>query len=305
VKHTLPVTLIVVCLFLASQYLGLVIVESYIDRAASQQTGNLTVHNLPSVAGMSMDRPEMEEETSVLFIFAAIIIGTVLMLLLIKYALNLLWKTWFFLATTLCLAFALYAFLRGVPNADIIVTILAASLAFWKVWKPNFLIHNITELFIYGGLAAIFFPHITVWSALALLALISVYDMYAVWKSKHMVKLANFQKDNDMFAGLSIPYTWPVKKAQSIHTAAHPKVPLKIKGEIKSAVLGGGDMGFPLLFTATVLTTKGFLVAAIIPPFAALGLLILLLLAKNDRFYPAMPFISMGCVLGWLVSLLF
>lgn len=303
-KHTLPITLIVVCLFLASQYLGLVIVESYIDRAASQQTGNLTVHNLPSVAGMNMDRPEMEEETSFLYIFVAIIIGTILILLLIKYALNLIWKTWFFLATTLCLAFAFFAFLRDVPNADLVVTILAAGFALWKVWKPNILVHNITELFIYGGLAAIFFPHITVWAAFALLALISVYDMYAVWKSKHMVTLANFQNDNEMFAGLSIPYTWPVKKKQSIHAAAHPKAPAKIKGEMKSAVLGGGDMGFPLLFTAAVLTTKGFLVAAIIPPFAALGLLVLLLLAKNDRFYPAMPFISMGCLLGWLVTLL-
>ncbi len=231
----------------------------------------------------------------------------VLILLLIKYALNLLWKTWFFLATTLCLAFAFYAFMRGLPYADVLVTVLAAGLALWKVWKPNVLIHNITELFIYGGLAAIFFPHITIWAALALLALISAYDMYAVWKSKHMVTLANFQKDNEMFAGLSIPYAWPAKKTAKATSHAAKHVTSKTTGrqESKSAVLGGGDMGFPLLFTAAVLTSKGFLVAAIIPPFAALGLFVLLMLAKNDRFYPAMPFISAGCVLGWLVTLLF
>jgi presenilin-like A22 family membrane protease len=305
VKHTLPITLIVVVLFLGSQYLGLAIVNSYIDHQTTQQTGNLTVYQLPAVAGMAMDRPELEEKTSFLYIFAAVVIGTILILILIKYALNLLWKAWFFLATTLCMAFAFFAFLRQLPHADIIVTVIAAALALWKIVRPNLIVHNITELFIYGGLAAIFFPHISIWAAFGLLVLISLYDMYAVWRSKHMVTLATYQSDNQMFAGLSIPYTWPRKAlAKAPFKTERKGAPKAARGQVKTAVLGGGDMGFPLLFAAAVLTTSGFLAAAVIPIFAALGLLILLLLAKNDRFYPAMPFISLGCLVGWLVSLL-
>ena len=32
---------------------------------------------------------------------------------------------------------------------------------------------------------------------------------------------------------------------------------------------------------------------------AGLGLLLLFLYSKKDTFYPAMPFISMGCFAGW------
>jgi presenilin-like A22 family membrane protease len=304
VKHTLPITLIVVCLFLASQYIGIVIVESYYDRAATQLTGNLTVQPLPDIFGMKMDRPEMEQDTGYLYIVGAVVVGTIIILLLFRFNLNFFIKAWFIMAVTFCLAFAFKPFLRNLPNADLIVSVLAVGLAIWKVWRPNPLVHNLTEIFIYGGLVAIFFKILNVWTALMLLLLISIYDMYAVWKSKHMVALANMQKDNDMFAGLSIPYSWPGKAERRASQGASRRPAPPAKSTTKTAVLGGGDMGFPLLFTATILVKTGLLAALVIPPFAALGLFVLLMLAKNDRFYPAMPFISAGCVLGWLVTLL-
>ena len=81
----------------------------------------------------------------------------------------------------------------------------------------------------------------------------------------------------------------------------------------KIAVLCGGDIGFPLLFAGVVMKDLmlknveliGFLKALIIPVFVTLALLYLLLKGKEDKFYPAMPYITVGCVVGYFVILLF
>jgi len=120
--------------------------------------------------------------------------------------------------------------------------------------------------------------------------LISIYDIYAVWKSKHMVKLARFQTSSRAFAGLSIPYKPPKKE---------DKKKLGKVEKIKTAILGGGDIAFPLIFAGVVMKSTGFLTSLIIPIFVSITLLILLVKSKEDRFYPAMPFLSLGCLAGY------
>ena len=88
---------------------------------------------------------------------------------------------------------------------------MATIFATYKVVKPNVYVHNFTELFIYGGLVAIFIQILNIYSAVVILILISLYDMYAVWKSKHIQKLAKFQTKSKVFAGLFIPYRFPKK----------------------------------------------------------------------------------------------
>jgi hypothetical protein len=52
---------------------------------------------------------------------------------------------------------------------------------------------------------------------------------------------------------------------------------------------------------------SAFVKTLIIPLFAGLALLYLLVKAEKDKFYPAMPFLSIGCLAGygvlWLVNL--
>ena len=183
--------------------------------------------------------------------------------------------------------------------------VIAFVLGLWKIFKPAPFVHNITELFIYGGLAAIFVPikAFTIPVAFIVLLIISAYDMYAVWKSKHMIAMANFQTDSKIFAGLSLPYKLNAK----------PKKGYKlVKGAVKTAVLGGGDIGFPLMFSGAVMKSlmltntepAAFLKTLIIPVFVSIALYILLMKGKQDRFYPAMPFLSLGCLAGYLVVLL-
>ncbi|MBW2995862.1 hypothetical protein KY332_01030 [Candidatus Woesearchaeota archaeon] len=296
-KHSLKITIILALSFLLSQIIGLAVVNEYIDHSTSVETGNVTWTALP----YDIARPEVEESSSFIFIIAAILLGTLLVFLIIKFGKVYLWKTWFFLAVAVTLVVAFKTFMP-----QVIAALLALILAGYKIFKPNVYIHNITELFIYGGLAAIFVPIINVFSVIMLLLLISIYDMIAVWKSKHMIKLAKFQSKSKVFAGLLIPY----KRIKKPKVKVHPSELKKVK--VKTAVLGGGDIGFPLIFAGVVMKGLmlanpeliGFLKALIIPIFTSIALLFLLVKSKKDKFYPAMPFLSIGCFVGYAILLL-
>ncbi len=222
---------------------------------------------------LDIERPDLDEQTSFASIFLFILIATVLALLLLKFELFTIWKLWFLLSVffTLLVSFAVFV-------SEYVAIFLAIAFALWRVFKPNVYVHNFTEIFIYGALAAIFVPLLTVFSVAILLVLISIYDYIAVRKTKHMVTLAKSQGKAKVFAGLLVPYKKSV------------------------AILGGGDMGFPLLFAAVAMVQYdlGLLDwrTYLIPFFA--GMMLFALFTKGDKkkFYPAMPYLTLGCFLG-------
>ena len=303
-KHTLKVTLLLAMIFFVAQIAGLSITkeyistEEYIDPETKAVVKQIVSEDLP----YNIERPEIEESTSYIWITTTVIIGTLLLLLIIKLKKMSLWKIWFFFAVFFTMAIAFAPFV-----GQIIAAILAFVFALIKVYRPTTILNNFTEIFIYGGLAAIFVPVINLFAAFALLFLISIYDIIAVRHTKHMVKLAKFQARSNVFAGLLVPYG----KSNSI--AAEGKDIIKGKEKGRIAVLGGGDIGFPLLFAGAVMKelmlvnseTIGFLKTLVIPVFVTFALIYLLITGEKGKFYPAMPYLSVGCILGYFAVLIF
>jgi presenilin-like A22 family membrane protease len=295
-KHNLKIIFILVGVFFLSQVIGLLIINQYIDHEAIAETGELKFNQLP----YEVERPPIEEGVSFWYIFGAILIGTGILLLIIKFRKIGLWKFWYFLSVFVTLTVALAAFVN-----QLWAVVLALLAGFFKIFRPRIWIHNITELFIYGGLAAIFVPIMNVFSAVMLLVLISIYDIYAVWHSKHMVKLAKFTTGSNVFAGLSIPYE---KKTGKIKKVASKKLGVKTE-KVKNAILGGGDIGFPLLFAGVILKTLvvtdtfwiAFAKSLIIPLVTSVALYILFIKGEKNKFYPAMPFLTAGVLVGYAI----
>ena len=297
-KHTLKITMLLVGIFFITQIVGLVITNQYIDHKKIVETGKVEFEPLP----YDIERPQVKESTSFIWIIAAILIGTVIFLILIKYKIFKVWKFWFFLAVFSTMAIAFSAFLP-----QLIAAVLAFVFSILKIYKPTTIMQNLTEIFIYGGLAAIFVPIINLFAAFMLLILISIYDIIAVFKTKHMIKLAKFQAKSKIFAGLLIPY-------KKMPEAIEEKGMINKKAKKSMiAVLGGGDIGLPLIFAGVVMKglmlknteIAGFLKTLIIPVFVSAALLFLLTKGKKDKFYPAMPYLSVGCFIGYLIIFLF
>ena len=302
-KHTFKVTLLLALIFFVAQIAGLAITKEYIsigeyiDPETKAIVKQVVFEDLP----YNLERPKIEESTSYIWITIAVIIGTLLLLLIIRFKKINLWKLWFFFAVFFTMAIAFAPFI-----GQIIAALLAFIFALMKIYRPTAILNNFTEIFIYGGLAAIFVPVINLFAAFALLFLISIYDIIAVRHTKHMVKLAKFQARSNIFAGLMVPYG----KGKGI--AAEGKGIIKDKDKGRIAVLGGGDIGFPLLFSGAVMKelmlvnpeSIGFLKTLIIPVFVTFALLYLLITGEKDKFYPAMPYLAIGCVLGYLAILM-
>lgn len=287
-KHTLKVTIILTVLFLLTQLVGLGIISQYITvqevvkQIEVEKDGEIIKQEIIVKVEVwddlpyAIERPDIEAKTSYIPIIFSILVATFLALLLIRFEARILWKIWFFLSVWFTLAIAFNAFVF-----QSVAVLIGLALAYLKAFKQNVIMHNFTELFIYGGLAVIFVPILNIFSVFVLLAIISLYDMYAVWKSKHMIKMAKFQAKLRLFAGLLIPY-----------------------GRNKTAILGGGDLGFPLLVTGVVFKMKG-LESLIVILFTTIALFLLLYKSEKNKYYPAMPFISLGCLVGYLLTLLF
>ncbi len=301
-KHSKKITIILLATFLLAQFIGLGVIYNYIDAEKSAETGKTEYRGL-----LGNVEPVAKESDSVtkksLYPFVFVLIGTLLLLILLKFNLTWIWKTWFFFAIIGALTISIAAFV------EILIAFgIALIFAIWRVFKPNFWIHTITELFIYGGIAGIIIVlfKLNILAVSILLILIALYDAYAVWKSKHMVTLAKSQTKAKVFAGLIIPYKLKkkVKKIKKGKKLKRRKPPQKIR----MAILGGGDIGFPLIFAGVILKEWGLWQSLIIPFFAALGLGLLLFYANEKKFYPAMPFIGAGCFLGmgvvWMLGYL-
>ena len=228
---------------------------------------------------LNLERPDMDAKGSFLTIVFAIVFVTVIALLLMKFKLFGLWKFWFFLSVFLTLTISFSAFF-----SETLALVVAVFLALWKVLRPNMYVHNFTELFVYAAIAVIFAPLLTIPSVILLLVAISIYDYIAVRKTKHMITLAKMQDKLKVFAGFFIPYGKNV------------------------AILGGGDIGFSLLFSSVVFSVYNLGLldfrTYIVPLFSMLALGFLFMRGEKKKYYPAMPYITAGCLIGLGIVLL-
>lgn len=321
-KHDIKITLILLLFFVVAQIVGLALINHDL---ITEKDGVKTVGYDETVLG---EIPVMSGQGVLIYVVIGVAIGTLLLLLIIRLKKIKLWKAWFFLAVFVAISLALGVFLK--PYLALIIALILASL---KIFKPNVFVHNITEVLMYAGIAFFIvglFKDEILWISI-LLILISIYDFIAVYKSKHMVKMAQFQAKSQLFAGLFVPYIPKtqslgskirklVKPVKSLKSEKKLKV-LKQKTEKKNAILGGGDVAFPLIFSGVVMhelakkfvdsgvivevaKSMAFYQSLIITATTTIALAMLFIFAKKDKFYPAMPIITAGCFVGYAIVLL-
>jgi presenilin-like A22 family membrane protease len=230
----------------------------------------------------------------------SILFAVFIFLLLMKLQVVRVLKFWFFLVSFIALSVSFAAFLKPFTYGTSIALGLGLIIGFLKTFRPTVIFHNLGELFIYPGIAAVLVPLFNIPSMLILFVIISIYDMYAVWHSGFMQRMAKYQiRKVKVFSGLLIPQF--ITKSGFVNPAN--KKYTKGKGQkIAVAMLGGGDIVFPMLL-AGVLLHSGFLGMAIASLIGStVGLTSLILYSEKGKFYPAMPFITLGAFAGLLVG---
>jgi hypothetical protein len=313
-KHNIKITLLLLGMFFLTQLIGLVVISQYAPKTVQIITpeGNIT-HVTSYGLPYGMDPPQEVQSRSITDIaisFAVVFfIAVVIMLFLMKFKADILIKAWFFIVVILAIGITLNTLFKFVPYSSYISAIIAAPLAFYKIFKRNLWVHNLTELIIYPGIAAIFVALILSWTqspilgVSVILILISLYDMYAVWHSGFMQRMAQYQIQNlKIFTGFFVPYLGK-KQKQRIAQFSKSKASNK-KMKVSVAILGGGDVVFPIILAGVVFVTLGLIQAVIISLGATLALASLFWLSEKGKFYPAMPFITVGCFIALAIAYL-
>ena len=299
-KHNFKVTAILVIMFLITQIIGLYVVSSYNNGI-----------DLP----YGMEPPEeLEQEPQGIQIIIAFIIAITLFFVLIKINAETFIKLWYYTVTVLAIGLSLtviFIRLNIINYASFIALLIAIPFAYYKIFKKHLIIHNLTELIVYPGIAAVFIPLINVTWIIILLFLISIYDIWAVWQTQFMQKMAKYQINKlQFFTGFFIPYADKKEKTKirmiREKYANKPKLMEqkfnKANIKVSLAILGGGDVIFPIITAGVFYKYFGLNSAYMIIGFSTLALLFLFTIARKGKFYPAMPFITIGIYLGMIAS---
>ena len=251
-KHTKKITALLVLAFLMHQLFGIFIIS-----------------NISPELGTEYSQNQLSPE-AILFPFF-LIIASIIFIIISKF--RLLIKYWHTLALILCGFVTLSAIIE--PVQALILSILIIII---KKSTDDPYYNNISELIIYPSIAIILLPVLNLFSAIILLGIISIYDILAVYLSKHMIVLAKTQMKENIFSGIKINYAK------------------------ESAIIGGGDIAFVMLIVSLILRDYGVISSLITAIASSIGLLALLLITKKKKFYPAMPFLTISSVIGFLIS---
>lgn len=278
-KHKISVTFLLLGMFLITQLIGLFIIDrGVVPEMFSYEVGT-------------------QSSFSTLFsMLISFVIAITLFFFLIQYKWKFFLRIWFALVILLTLGITINSFfyMNGFQGNLYFIYSLLIALPFvlLKILRPSVIIHNLTEMFIYSGLSLVFVNVLTPITVIILLVLISFYDMWAVWHSGVMQKMAKFQMSEiKIFSGFLIPY---LTNEMRDKIKASKQGSKKIK--IPIALLGGGDIAFTLIPAGVFLKSFGWFPALFVVAGGFLGLVYLLFCSEKRKFYPApaMPFITLG-----------
>jgi presenilin-like A22 family membrane protease len=320
-KHNVKITILLLLMFVATQLIGLYAINSDIFNRTVQINGVTEVVTNPILSAIRP--PEVQQQSDftgyLISLIIAFVIAIVILFLLTKFKIGLILKGWFFVVVTIALFITFNSFFPNYINSAyffVFSILFSLTLSFIKIFKRNFIIHNLTELLIYPGIATLLVSILNFWSMLILLGIISVYDIWAVWHSGVMQKMAKYQiNELKIFSGFFVPYVSKKMRKQLQKLRKNKKLKDK-KVKVNLAILGGGDVVFPLItagvvlmadkislpFTSILILTGGILPALFVVAGATLGLGLLLSFSEKKKFYPAMPFITAGILFGLILS---
>jgi len=199
--------------------------------------------------------------------------------------------------------FFLFALFSGVlvttsvfiPNTwALIFSLFLISL--YIIW-PYVYLHDLILILTLPGIAALLGASLNPWTAVLILIIMSVYDYVAVYKTKHMVRMAKAMISGRAIFAMIFPEHWLGFKSPL--NEAHP-------GE-GFMMLGTGDFVFPFIMAASAYAVSPA-AAWVVFSFALLGLLLMHLIfvsQKIRRPMPALPPLAAFAILGFILSVVF
>lgn len=175
-----------------------------------------------------------------------------------------------------------------VAGAVLVVLLLAAV--------PRVFMHDLAIMLGIGGIAAVLGLSVTPLVACVLLAVLSIYDIISVYRTRHMVALAGRMLQSGAVFGFLVPARLSgffMRRRDALNAR-------------EVMMLGSGDIGLPLVL-ATSAVSQSIPAAILVAVFSLAGVSVMhWLFAHQERPAPmaALPPIAVSAILGYALAIL-
>lgn len=240
------------------------------------------------------------------YFFFILLVFTIIILLIIKFRKKQALRIIFLGATTLLSIYVIYPIL-SIFLADALISLglsitAAAILLIALVKKPEWYVTNAIALLTGVGAIAMIGISLDISIVIVLLIAMAAYDAFSVYKTKHMIDLA----DNVMDLKLPVMFVIPKKRDYSlIEETKSLKQKLKDGEERGAYFLGVGDVVFPGILAVAAfhnLADNGLIIALSVLAGTLLGFIALMTYVVKGKPQAGLPLLCSGAILGYLVG---
>jgi len=240
-----------------------------------------------------IENPEAIENS--FWFFGWILIGTLMILLIIRFKRNLI-KGLEALVVFIASWFAFdFLFPVGIWYLSL-GFFLALILTAWKMLRPTILSQNTAAIFAGAGAGAVIGASFGIVPSIILMILLCVYDFISVFITKHMVKMAKAITETPTAFTIATPHKF--KKPKYI---PHKKS----RRKIHVFQLGVGDIVIPLIFSISILSKFTILHSILTVIGSAIALTgLIYYMTKKPQALPALPFITLGTLSSFIISVI-
>ncbi len=207
------------------------------------------------------------------------------------------WSMWFAL-------FPIFYYF-SVPASDLLSLTLSIIITVLLIKYPEWYMMNITGILMAVGIALIFGMSFGIVPVVVFLAILAIYDAVSVYKTKHMISLA----DNVIEYNLPALFVLPAKSEFSYKKA---KSPIKKSANKKSGkkrerdayYMGFGDVMIPGIMVVSAAKLYGIPAGIFTLIGAVLAMILLTMMVNSGKPQPGLPYLNGGALAGFILYLL-
>ncbi|MDI6916827.1 MAG: presenilin family intramembrane aspartyl protease PSH [Thermoplasmatales archaeon] len=256
----------------------------------------------------AFENPEKVENA--VFYIAVILVFTAVLLTIARYGFKKLIQGIILFAVGTTMFYVFYPLLwKIIPygiDLGVVVDIplslsvlLAVSLTFALYKHPEWYVVDIVGIVIAAGAASIFGLSLGILPAMILLIALAVYDAVAVYKTKHMISLA----DSVVDLRLPVLLVVPKKSSYSFLKQKRLKETLEKEEEREAMFMGLGDVVIPSILVVSSFRFVGSPVVTFSTLLGGLiGFIILMGFVMKGKPQAGLPLLNSGAILGYLIS---
>ncbi len=250
---------------------------------------------------------------NLLFFFVVLIVFTAIILIIAKYGKTRIIQAIFLGSTGLLGIYVFYPLLIYLPGVTSDISLIAsfaimASIVALLVKYPEWYIVDASGIITAIGAVAMLGISLTILIVLLLLIGMALYDAISVYKTKHMIDLA------DTLVDLKLPILFVIPKSREYSLVKETKglkEKLKEGGKRDAFFMGVGDIVIPGILAAAAFhniqpTTSqpqlGLLIGLAVIIGTLVGFAFLMVFVLKGKPQAGLPFLCPGAILGYVIA---